>query len=181
MIFIGLGSNITSRLGNSSITILRALDALERRGVRVLRRSHLYRTSPHGLANQPDFINAVAAISTALTADALLALAKQIEAIAGRVPSGKWGPRALDIDILDYNRQILNWSKHKEQFSKYNRFSLILPHPEIASRAFVLKPLLDVAPRWHHPVTGLGAAQLLKRLQFTKAGKIIDSIEDNLL
>jgi 2-amino-4-hydroxy-6-hydroxymethyldihydropteridine diphosphokinase len=161
-------------LGNPDTTILQALRELERRGVTVLRRSCLYRTSPYGPVDQPDFTNAVAAIRTALPPVALLTLTKQIEAGAGRRHSAlRWGPRALDIDILDYNRQILNWPKDERRHFKCKRFSLILPHPGIPTRDFVLTPLMEVAPYWHHPVSGHTPGQLLKRLRFTDMGRII--------
>ena len=181
MIIISLGSNIIGRWGDSHTTILKAMRELECRGVTVLRRSRLYRTSPYGPVEQPIFINAAAVIETSLAADALLTTVKKIEAKAGRRSSEDWGPRALDIDIIDYNRQILNWRQRDRQFFKCKRFSLILPHPRIETRAFVLQPLLDVAPHWHHPVSGLHAAQLLARLRFVKMGRIIDSFEDNTL
>lgn len=181
MIIISLGSNVISRWGNSHTTILQALRELEGRGVRILRRSRLYRTSPYGPIDQPVFTNAAAVIRTSLPAAALLSVVKRIEARAGRQPSQVWGPRALDIDIIDYNRQILNWSQRATQSFKCNSLSLILPHPRIEMRAFVLKPLLDIAPHWHHPVSGLHAAQLLARLRFLKMGRIIDTLEDNTL
>jgi 2-amino-4-hydroxy-6-hydroxymethyldihydropteridine diphosphokinase len=181
MIIISLGSNVISRWGNSHTTILQALRELERRGVHILRRSRLYRTSPYGPVDQPVFTNAAAAIRTSLPADALLSMVKKIEARAGRQRSQAWGPRALDIDIIDYNRQILNWSQRDTQSFKCNRFSLILPHPCIDMRAFVLRPLLDVAPHWHHPVSGLHAAQLLTRLRFLPMGRIIETLADNIL
>ena len=179
MIIISLSSNVISRWGDLHTTILQALRELESRGVIILRRSRIYRTSPYGPLDQPVFTNAAAAIRTSLSADALLSIVKKIEARAGPRSSMHWGPRALDIDIIDYNRQILNWSQRDTQFFKCKRFSLILPHPRIETRAFVLQPLLDVAPHWHHPVSGLHAAQLLTRLRFQKMGRIIDSLADN--
>lgn len=181
MIIISLGSNVISRWGNPHDTILQALRELESRGVCILRRSRLYRTSPYGPVNQPVFVNAAAAIGTSLSAEALLTMVKKIEATAGRGPSKHWGPRVLDIDIIDYNRQILNWSQRGTQFFKCKRFSLILPHPRIETRAFVLQPLLDIAPHWHHPVTGSHAAQLLARLRSSKKGRIIEMLADNTL
>jgi 2-amino-4-hydroxy-6-hydroxymethyldihydropteridine diphosphokinase len=181
MIIISLGSNVISRWGDSHTTILQALRELESRGVNILRRSRLYRTSPYGPVEQPVFINAAAAIRTSFPPDALLSVVKKIEARAGRQTARKWGPRALDIDIIDYNRQILNWSQRDTQFFKCKRFSLILPHPRVETRAFVLQPLLDVAPHWHHPVSGLHAAQLLARLRFFNMGRIIDTLADNTL
>jgi 2-amino-4-hydroxy-6-hydroxymethyldihydropteridine diphosphokinase len=178
MIIISLGSNVISRWGNSNTTILQALRELETRGIQIIRHSRLYRTSPFGPVDQPVFTNAAAVIRTSLPPRALLSVAKNIEAKAGRRPSRAWGPRELDIDIIDYNSQILNWSQRDTQSFKC---SLILPHPRIELRAFVLQPLLDVAPHWHHPVSGLHAAQLLARLRFLPMGRIIDTLADNTL
>jgi 2-amino-4-hydroxy-6-hydroxymethyldihydropteridine diphosphokinase len=177
MVIISLGSNVTSRWGNSDTTILQALTELEKLSVRIVRYSRIYRTQPYGLANQPDFTNAVALVQTSRTPAALLTLLKRIEAIAGRRSSRRWGPRPLDLDILDYNRRILNWSKGNKQVFKCGTQTLILPHPGVAMRPFVLKPLLDVAPYWHHPVSGLSAAQLMKRLAFAADGQILTSQE----
>lgn len=173
VIIISLGSNVTSRWGNSETTVLQALSELESEGIVILRTSRVYKTNPYGLTNQPIFTNAAALIRTSRSPYALLSILKRIEARAGRRPSVRWGPRALDLDIVDYNRRILNRSKCNTQVFNHNRLDLILPHPEIAKRPFVLKPLLDIAPDWHHPVTGQTAAQLLKRLQFAKAGQIV--------
>jgi 2-amino-4-hydroxy-6-hydroxymethyldihydropteridine diphosphokinase len=178
MIIIGLGSNVTSRFGDSYTTIAEGLRRLEDSGIPILRRSRFYRTSPLGPAGQPDYVNAAAMIRTALPATALLSLLKTIEAKAGRRSSVRWGPRALDIDILDYNRLIRNWQIPPRQRRKGNEFKLILPHPGIESRPFVLQPLLDIAPYWHHPVYGLNPAQMLKRLRVTKMGRIIAAIGD---
>ena len=178
MIIIGLGSNVTSRFGDSYTTIAEGLRRLEDSGIPILRRSRFYRTSPLGPAGQPDYVNAAAMIGTALPAIALLSLLKTIEVEAGRRSSVRWGPRALDIDILDYNRLIRNWQIPPRQRRKGNEFKLILPHPGIESRPFVLQPLLDIAPYWHHPVYGLNPAQMLQRLRVAKMGRIIAAIGD---
>jgi 2-amino-4-hydroxy-6-hydroxymethyldihydropteridine diphosphokinase len=181
MIIISLGSNVISRWGNSTTTILQALRELETHGIRIVRHSPLYRTSPFGPVDQPAFTNSAAVIRTSLPPRALLSVVKKIEVRAGRRPSKAWGPRELDIDIIDYNSQILNWRQRDTQSFKCNRFRLILPHPRIEMRAFVLQPLLDVAPHWHHPASGLHAAQLLTRLRFLRMGRIIDALADNTL
>ena len=180
MIIISLGSNVTSRWGNSDITVLEALKCLRRYGIRVVRRSRLYRTAPYGPVRQPDFINAAALISTSIPPIPLLSLFKKIETKAGRETGNRWGPRALDIDILDYNHMVTNWSIHDKQVFKYSQLRLILPHPGIASRAFVLWPLLDIVPNWHHPVSGQTVAQMLKRLHSARQGRVIEIIDGDL-
>ena len=187
MVIIGLGSNVTSRWGISQSTLLQALRELQNEGVRVLRCSRLYRTMPYGLTNQPNFTNAVALTRTSHPPSALLMILKRIEARAGRRSSSsvRWGPRALDLDILDYNQRILNCSDYDTQAFNCSRVcgkhvrqgSLILPHPGVAFRPFVLAPLHEVAPHWHHPVTGLTAMQMLKKLRFAPGGGIL-SVEE---
>ncbi len=181
MIIISLGSNVTSRWGNSDATILTAFSELENSGVEVLRHSRLYKTQPYGLVDQPDFTNAAVLVRTSRPPAALLKLLKSIEARAGRREAARWGPRPLDLDIIDYNKRILNWAQQDRQTFKYNQLSLTLPHPGIESRAFVLKPILDIAPLWHHPVTGASAAQLLRRLSRAKMGQIIEFVDERLI
>ena len=175
MIIISLGSNVTSRWGNADTTILMAFRELECRGIRVLARSCLYETKPHGLVNQPNFINAAVLISTSLPPAALLSRLKRIEVRAGRRSLKRWGPRPLDMDIIDYNGQILNWSNYGTQGIKCSRSRLTLPHPEAARRPFVLQPISDIAPTWLHPVYGLNASQLLRRLHPGTMGQIMET------
>lgn len=177
MIIISLGSNVTSRWGNSDTTILTTLrEELQHFGIKVFYQSNLYRTKPFGLAHQPDFVNAAALIGTSLPPAALLSRLKKIEASAGRQSSKHWGPRPLDIDIIDYRNQIINWPKDGKLSLRSHDSNLILPHPGTASRPFVLKPISDIAPIWHHPVYHLTADQLLKRLRWQKMGQIIERV-----
>ena len=177
MIIISLGSNVVSRWGDPASTIRHAFGVLDSMGISLLHYSALYRTTPYGVTEQPIFVNAAAAIRTALPPAALLTVLKKIEAKAGRRPSRRWGPRALDIDIIDYNARILNWPKGNNHRHKYGARPLILPHPEIQSRPFVLQPMLDIAPYWHHPVSGESVTQLIARLRLGKAGRILDVID----
>src|SRR5262245_60456634 len=172
MIIISLGANVTSRWGNAASTILEAFRQLDRVGVTVIRRSALYVTTPFGVTDQPDFVNAAAAVYAAMPPLALLSVLKGLEAMAGREPSRRWGPRALDLDIIDYKRRIINWSKD-EVFSSKDKPDLILPHPLAHRRAFVLRPLQEVAPHWHHPVYGQPTAYFLTRLRNAKEGRIL--------
>jgi 2-amino-4-hydroxy-6-hydroxymethyldihydropteridine diphosphokinase len=137
---IGLGSN----LGDSRRIVADAIDALSALPhVRSLHASALYETPPWGVVDQPPFVNAVAQIETAATARALLDDMLAIERAAGRVRDGsRWGPRALDLDLLLYGGAILSEP------------GLDVPHPRIAQRAFVLLPLADIAPDIHVPGAG---------------------------
>lgn len=130
--FVGLGSN----LADPQSQVRRALIALEQLPrTRLLKHSPLYRTAPMGPAGQPDYINAVAALETALAPLALLDRMQAIEADHQRMRGPeRWGPRTLDLDLLLYDDQVIQSER------------LTVPHPGLRERAFVLYPLADVAP-----------------------------------
>lgn len=130
--YIGIGSNLDDPISQ----VRRALEALN--GILAsccVARSPLYRTSPlGGPPNQPDYINAVAALDTGLTPSQLLVVLQSLELAQGRIRNGRWGPRTLDLDVLLYDRLISDDPR------------LTLPHPRLHERAFVLYPLYDIAP-----------------------------------
>ena len=131
--YLGLGSN----LGDRAAHLQFALDALAARAGRVAAISPVYETEPVGGPPQPDFLNAVVAVETALSPRELLGVAKTLEAEAGRQPpdpANRWGPRPLDIDVLMVGDL------------RVDEPDLVVPHPRIHQRAFVLAPLADVAP-----------------------------------
>jgi 2-amino-4-hydroxy-6-hydroxymethyldihydropteridine diphosphokinase len=138
--WIGLGSN----LDGPRRQVARGLQALETiPGSHVIRRSPLYGSKPMGPAGQPDYVNAVAAIETALDPWALLDELQRIEAEAGRERGGaRWGPRTLDLDLLLHGDRTIRDAR------------LIVPHPGIAERPFVLVPLARVAPELSIPGGG---------------------------
>lgn len=138
--YVALGSNV----GDSRQYVLSGIAAL---GVlprtEVLARSRLYRTAPWGVVSQPDFVNAAVMLETALEPHDLLRALLDIERGAGRDRSGeRWGPRTLDLDLLHVAGR-----RHGDE-------TLVLPHPYIAQRAFVLLPLNDVAPELDIPGQG---------------------------
>lgn len=135
IVYLGLGSN----LGNKRKNIKEALRLL-RRDVKIIKVSSLYKTKPVGYLDQPDFLNAVAEIATSLTPLQLLKQVKSIERIIGRTKTVRWGPRLIDIDILLYEGQKIKHSK------------LIIPHPQINKRNFVLNPLKEIAPALNRKV-----------------------------
>jgi 2-amino-4-hydroxy-6-hydroxymethyldihydropteridine diphosphokinase len=137
--YIGLGSN----LGASGDQLTQAFVRLDQLpGTRLLAQSGLYRSAPVGYLDQPDFVNAVAKIATSLTPQALLAALLQIEHECGRERTFANAPRTLDLDVLLYDdRQI-------------HEHGLTVPHPQMHKRAFVLLPLLDIAPDCVIPVIG---------------------------
>ncbi|MBI3524272.1 MAG: 2-amino-4-hydroxy-6-hydroxymethyldihydropteridine diphosphokinase [Betaproteobacteria bacterium] len=142
--YVALGAN----LGDPLATIAAAMTALtDIPATRLAATSSLYRTAPVGLKNQPDFINAVVALETSIAPHDLLAALFAIEAHFGRSRSVPNAPRTLDLDLLLYGESILADAQ------------LTLPHPRMHSRAFVLAPLLEIAPDCRIP--GLGAARTL--------------------
>lgn len=129
-VYIGLGSNLGDRL----LHLQQAVDQLNRHPeITVTRLSPIYETAPVGLIEQPDFLNMVVSLRTSLPPEALLFELQRIEAERRRERKIRWGPRTLDLDILLYEELIL----HQEQ--------LIIPHPRMCERPFVLIPLRDIA------------------------------------
>jgi 2-amino-4-hydroxy-6-hydroxymethyldihydropteridine diphosphokinase len=143
--YVALGAN----LGDPAATIRVAFGALANLPEsRVVHCSSLYRTTPVGNTEQPEFINAVAALETTLAPESLLDALFDIEARFGRIRAEKNGPRTLDLDLLLYNNQQLNLPR------------LTLPHPRLHLRAFVLYPLAELAPDLQLPGRGSIAAWL---------------------
>jgi 2-amino-4-hydroxy-6-hydroxymethyldihydropteridine diphosphokinase len=129
--YLGLGSN----LGDKRAMLTEALARLDATpGIRVTARSRFYRTPPWGDTNQDWFLNAAAALDTTLSPADLLAACLAVERQLGRVRERKWGPRSIDIDVLAYGQEAVDDP------------DLVLPHPFVLERAFVLKPLADIAP-----------------------------------
>jgi 2-amino-4-hydroxy-6-hydroxymethyldihydropteridine diphosphokinase len=146
-VFLGLGSN----LGDREAAIEGALAGLAARGFRVTRRSSLWLTEPVGGPPQGWFLNAVAAGETALRPEALLEACLATEREMGRVRAERNGPRTIDVDILLFGEET------------HDGPGLVLPHPRLHERRFVLAPLAEVAPGLVHPVLGLTVADLLAR------------------
>lgn len=151
MILIALGGNVVSPVGPPAVTLKRALARLEELGVKILSVSSFYETPAWPDPSDPPFVNAVAAVSSALQPVELLDLLHGVETELGRKRSAPNAPRTLDIDLLDHDGRVAVGA-------------VTLPHPRIAERSFVLVPLVEVAPSWRHPVSGQGAADLLAGL-----------------
>jgi 2-amino-4-hydroxy-6-hydroxymethyldihydropteridine diphosphokinase len=158
-LLLALGANISGAWGQPKDTLLRSLRELSGAGLPPLCCSPFFRTRPLGTRPQPDFLNAVVLTQATWAPAQLLRLVKGLERRAGRRLGPAWGPRPLDIDIVDYGGRRLGWPPPPQR-----RGRLILPHPEAHRRAFVLAPLAHVAPRWRHPVFGATARTLLGRL-----------------
>ncbi len=157
MILIALGSNICGPWGTPLVTLQRACAELNKFPLRLVRVSKIIETLPHGVLNQPNFVNAVAIIDTALSPDALIKKLHMIEHEAGRRRRRRWGPRCLDLDILDYHG-LLRPQKTGEAKA------LVLPHPSIAERSFVLGPVAEIAPKWKHPINHKSALVMIQKL-----------------
>jgi 2-amino-4-hydroxy-6-hydroxymethyldihydropteridine diphosphokinase len=154
-IYIGLGANLPHpQYGAPRQTLEAALAALDHRAVRPLRLSPWYRTAPVPVSDQPWYLNAVAEVSTDLSPDALLAEMHAVEADFGRVRSARNAARFVDLDLLDFRGEVAEGAAGKAT----------LPHPRLAERAFVLRPLADLAPDWRHPVSGLPIGALVAGL-----------------
>lgn len=131
-LLLGFGGN----LGDPIAAIETALARLDRSGVRIEARSGFYRTPPWGPVAQPDFVNLCALAETVLEPRALLALTQAIQRELGRMPGPRWGPRPIDIDTLDY------------EGVRVDDADLVIPHPGLTERPFVLVPLVEIAPDW---------------------------------
>ncbi len=176
MIILALGSNLDGVFGTPYQSISRALNELTASGIKIKDASRLYRTRAYSRHPQPDFLNAIAMAHTPLPAHTLLEILKRIEAQAGRrelKEAHQWKPRPLDLDIVSYKGVIHNWKMQKPLEGK----RVVLPHARAHERAFVLRPLSEIAPFWHHPVFGLTAAELLKRPSVRQTGKILSADE----
>ncbi|HFC04245.1 MAG TPA: 2-amino-4-hydroxy-6-hydroxymethyldihydropteridine diphosphokinase [Rhizobiales bacterium] len=160
MILVALGANVPGPWGTPRQTLERALTELGKSPCKLVKASTLITTKPFGVTDQPDFINAVAEITTELAPEALMAHLHDIELSADRRRSVRWGPRTLDLDLLDYNGLVL---KGQGEFTGH-QLPLMLPHPGIAERSFVLEPIAEIAPEWKHPVKQSTAAQMLQQL-----------------
>jgi len=146
-VYLGLGSN----LGDREINLARGLESLAR-GIVIKQVSSIYETEPLGYLEQPWFLNMVCCGMTQLGPFELLSFAKEIEGQLGRVAGFPNAPRPIDIDILLYDDQIIETQ------------DLVIPHPRIGERAFVLAPLVEIAPELTHPAMGKSMRGLLSEL-----------------
>jgi len=146
---IGLGGN----LGDVPATLERALSGLAAGGARVVARSSNWKTPPWGVTDQPAFVNACVLVETELAPRPLLDLCLAVEAALGRRRAQRWGPRVIDLDVLDYDGRAVAEP------------GLTLPHPHLTERAFVLVPLAEIVP--DRLVAGATVREHLSRIDAT--------------
>lgn len=167
---IALGSNVASSRGEPVETLRAALAALGESGLAVARASRIYASPAFPAGSGPDYANAVARIDPAgRSPEAVLALLHAVEAAFDRRREARWGPRTLDLDLLAAGAEVrpdpAGWRAWRELDLAAQRARapdrLILPHPRIEDRAFVLVPLAEVAPGWRHPLTGATVEAML--------------------
>jgi 2-amino-4-hydroxy-6-hydroxymethyldihydropteridine diphosphokinase len=152
MITIALGANLPSQYGAPDETILAAIQAIENAGMIVTHRSSIWITAPVPISDQPWYHNAVIAIDTDLSPYGVLESIQNIENDFGRVRSVRNAPRVLDLDLVTYHDTVLD------------KPELIVPHPRMDIRAFVLLPLQEIAPHWVHPLTGATMDEMIAKL-----------------
>jgi 2-amino-4-hydroxy-6-hydroxymethyldihydropteridine diphosphokinase len=151
VIFIALGANLPSVVGEPAATLRALLGTLPQRNVAVQCVSPFYRSIAWPDPHDPEFVNAVASIECEFSPESLLGVLKDSERSFGRQSAERNAPRPLDLDILDYHGRVESGPP-------------ILPHPRLHERAFVLVPLRDIAPSWHHPVSCQSVNALIEAL-----------------
>ncbi|HWK48127.1 MAG TPA: 2-amino-4-hydroxy-6-hydroxymethyldihydropteridine diphosphokinase [Stellaceae bacterium] len=172
LILIGLGGNLPSaRYGEPRHTLEATIKLLVQAGLGLRARSRWYVTAPVPISDQPWYLNGVVSVTTDRDPAALLTLLHDIEASIGRVRGIRNAPRAIDLDLLAYGDRVAPapaWP--------------ILPHPRLHERAFVLRPLADIAPMWRHPQNGLGIEDMLRTVDPAQHTRLMspDELADKL-
>lgn len=170
---IALGANQPSEAGAPRETLEAALRLLEARGVRVAARSRWRRTPAYPPGAGPEFVNGAARLETELSPTELLDVLHAVESELGRERRKRWAPRVCDLDLIAFADAVAPDAAEVEAIMALGPEEaglapapnqLVLPHPRMQERAFVLAPLCDVAPDWRHPITGVTAAEMLAAL-----------------
>ncbi|MDV4168763.1 2-amino-4-hydroxy-6-hydroxymethyldihydropteridine diphosphokinase [Rhodovulum sp. FJ3] len=179
-LIVAIGSNVTSTYGGPRQTVQAAVDELDRAPFKLLKVSRFYQTPCFPKGAGPDFVNAAATLAFQGEPDAVLRHLHEIEARFGRERVSRWGARTLDLDLLAVASRILpdeivlkNWMElsPRRQLEEAPD-QLILPHPRLHERGFVLVPMADVAPDWVHPILGRSVQQMLDGLPDAQKAEI---------
>ncbi|MEM7427323.1 MAG: 2-amino-4-hydroxy-6-hydroxymethyldihydropteridine diphosphokinase [Pseudomonadota bacterium] len=177
MILIALGSNLPGPWGSPRQTLASALEAIEESGISLQGCSSGYRTKAYGDLGQPDYVNAVASVLSHLPPEALLLRLHRIERQAARARGERWGARTLDIDLLSWNGRVSGGQAENGRRGELGYKPISLPHPGLCKRPFVAIPLAEIAPRWHHPVTGETAGMIARSASRFAAGAVLEAVE----
>lgn len=161
ILLIALGSNMSSDVGSPSETLKNAISKLEESGAMIRARSRFFRTAAVPANSGPDFVNAAVSIEVPWSAPEAIARLHEVEAVLGRRRVNRWEQRVIDLDLLAYDDSIRpdvatvrTWMElPPDQQREKAPGQLLLPHPRMHERAFVLVPLAEVAPDWVHPIT----------------------------
>ena len=177
---IALGGNLRSCAGTPQCTLMSGIAELSRVGVQVQSVSRFFHTPCFPAGAGPDYVNALIQVCCDLTPINLLSILHDVEAKFSRVRDQRWGMRTLDLDLIAMDDQVL---PNPETFAHWRDLvleeqlnqapdQLILPHPRLQDRGFVLVPLCDIAPDWVHPVSGLSAAEMLAKLPIDMVAEV---------
>jgi len=169
---IALGSNLVSNFGGSARTLVAALAQLGKFGLPLCALSRFYHSPAFPAGSGPDYVNACAILTSDMGPDAVLDLLHRVEARFGRERKTRWASRGIDLDLIAMGQTVLPDAQEQarwralpieEQMSRAPE-QLILPHPRLQDRAFVLIPLAEIAPGWCHPATGASVIEMLAAL-----------------
>ncbi|MCC0071745.1 MAG: 2-amino-4-hydroxy-6-hydroxymethyldihydropteridine diphosphokinase [Rhodobacter sp.] len=177
---LALGSNAFDDLGTNVALVKDAVEKIKRAGFKNLRLGHLYATPAFPAGAGPDFVNACATAESPLSPTEALAALHAIEAEMGRVRTVRWGQRVIDLDLLAAGDRVMpdvatfrHWmGLPLADQMRLAPGELIVPHPRLHERGFVLVPLADVAPDWVHPILGRSVRQMLAGLDPAETAEI---------
>jgi len=166
---IAMGANLPSATGTALETLKKSLELFMSESLQVIRISEWFSTPAFPADSGPAFVNGAVLLKTELTPEEVLSALHRIEAAMGRTRENRWEPRLCDLDLIAYDDFIL---PDIETFERWKTLDLtnqktltpdqlVLPHPRIQDRSFVLVPLNDIAPDWMHPVTGITVSEML--------------------